>query len=80
MDLHTSAIIAVLGTVAVVGPEETLELFETSKAKLIATCLAYFCVHFGTVKIFKVFVYPQFLSPLRNVPGPKVRSPFFPSF
>jgi hypothetical protein len=36
--------------------------------------LSAFVLLYATLKVYRLFVYPIWLSPLRDLPGPKVRT------
>jgi hypothetical protein len=41
----------------------------------LTTLLALFLAQYLLLKIYRVFIWPNFFSPLRKLPGPKVRPP-----
>lgn len=41
----------------------------------IRTTIALFLAQYLAVKIYRIFLYPKYFSPLRNVPGPTVSTP-----
>lgn len=40
--------------------------------------LSFFSVQWLVIKFYRVFIYPNFFSPLRGIPGPKVLKLPFP--
>ncbi|KAK3352674.1 cytochrome P450 3A5 [Lasiosphaeria hispida] len=67
-DLQVTAFAAFLEAVALSGLQGTLEF---SAAALLPQFLAYFIAQYALVKLYRLAVFPHFVSPLRNVPGPK---------
>lgn len=50
-------------------------LVATPKHSLIQISLILLLTHYSLLKFYRVFIYPFYFSPLRNVPGPKACPP-----
>jgi hypothetical protein len=75
MDLRTCAIISLLETIALVPVKPPLALTRSFRIFIPLLLLQY-----AAVKIYRLFVYPFFFSPLRHPPGPTVsRKPLIPN-
>jgi hypothetical protein len=42
--------------------------------EVIATLIGVYVSLFLASKVYRIFIYPYYVSPLRNLPGPKVSS------
>lgn len=57
-----------LGLINLLKPAIFKPFFAPSNSTVIAVFLA----HYVAIKIYRIFLYPHFFSPLRHLPGPKV--------
>ena len=62
--------------VALSAAEAMVLQLRTRQSRVVTaqSFLVFFILQYLAVKVWNLLVYPAFLSPLRNVPGPKVRS------
>ncbi|KAK0715540.1 cytochrome P450 3A5 [Lasiosphaeris hirsuta] len=67
-DIQVSAFTALLEAVALSGLQGTLRF---SAAALLPQFLAYFIVQYALIKLYRLAIFPHFVSPLRHIPGPK---------
>jgi hypothetical protein len=67
MDVQISIAFASLGILAFISPQE---LYSRHTFLIWATCLA---IQYLLLKVYRIFIYPFYVSPLRHLPGPKVR-------
>ena len=68
MDLQVCAVLSLIETLAVVPLKELLVTAGSLKIFLLLLLGQY-----ASVKIYRLFIYPAFFSPLRHLPGPTVR-------
>lgn len=72
MDIQTCAVLSALETVAWVGFHEYRSLALTTRKELVAVFSVFFLVQYFCAKIYRIFIYPVHVSPLRHLPTPKV--------
>ncbi|KAH8847789.1 hypothetical protein MCOR27_001908 [Pyricularia oryzae] len=71
MDIQTCAVLSALETVAWVGFHEYRSLALTTRKELVAVFSVFFLVQYFCAKIYRIFIYPVHVSPLRHLPTPK---------
>lgn len=42
---------------------------------VLKSLLGLLLLHYAVIKCYRMFIYPYWFSPLRHLPGPKVRCP-----
>ena len=72
MDIQLTAILSASELVALTGLQRVTQLAHEDPSVLIATFLTYFTIQYALLKFYRIVIYPNFISPLRNLPGPKV--------
>ena len=72
MDLEVSVALSVAETISLIGLKS---LRETPLLTIFATFAGFFFSQYALVKTYRVVLYPRLFSPLRHLPGPKVRPP-----
>ena len=79
MDIAACAVTSLLGRFAWVHLEEPLA--RSAPLPSIRSSTVFFILfsfQYALIKTYRLFVYPYFRSPLRNLPGPKVNIPISP--
>ncbi|TLD30520.1 hypothetical protein PspLS_02442 [Pyricularia sp. CBS 133598] len=71
MDIQTCAVLSALETVAWAGFHEYRSLALTTRKELVAVFSVFFLVQYLCIKIYRIFIYPVHVSPLRHLPTPK---------
>lgn len=72
MDIQLIGFISVVETVVMTGLKESWNLATTPRSVLIQIFLELFLVQYLVVKLYRIFIYPFYVSPLRHLPTPKV--------
>ena len=70
--LKACAALSLAETVGLVGPGN---LRSAPLASLITTFSSLVALQYCIVLVYNVLIYPLFVSPLRNIPGPRVSAP-----
>lgn len=75
MDHQLSAILSAGELLCFNGPQQVARLIHEEPSALIVPFLTLLAIQYGLLKLYRIFIYPHFVSPLRHLPGPK-DSPF----
>ncbi|KAK0702076.1 cytochrome P450 [Lasiosphaeria miniovina] len=78
MSSHLVALAALAEVVAWAAWHKSLslDLAMPLALTLVSRFFAYFALQYGALKFYHVVVYPNYVSPLRHLPGPKDNFPF----
>ncbi|KAH9993277.1 cytochrome P450 [Xylariaceae sp. FL0662B] len=71
MYFRVCSCIALVQTLLVSAWSKTHEFPLSSPADRVLLFFGLLGLQWGSVKVYRVFIYPLFFSPLRNIPGPK---------
>ncbi|OTA92454.1 hypothetical protein M434DRAFT_396436 [Hypoxylon sp. CO27-5] len=77
MDFQICFCLALVETVIVSALSPTHKIFSYLPTSNSLVFLALFALQWGLFKIYCIFIYPAFFSPLRSIPGPKDNHFFF---
>lgn len=77
MDFQICFCLALVETVIVSALSPAYTIFSYLPASSTLLFLALFGLQWGLFKIYRIFLYPAFFSPLRGIPGPKDNHLFF---
>ncbi|KAK3687736.1 cytochrome P450 3A5 [Podospora appendiculata] len=75
MDLQLTVVLSVLEVVVLTGLQRTVDIAQTSPLTLTNAFFIHFLLQYGALKIYRIFIVPHYLSPLRHLPGPKDNFP-----
>lgn len=74
MDIVACAVTSLLGKLAWARLKDLVSNASLASVTPSTVFLGLFSFQYAVVKIYRIFVYPYFLTPLRRLPGPKVWS------
>jgi hypothetical protein len=78
MDFQVSALLSLAEAVLLAGGAQGGRFIFQPDELPIVDILRYFVlcffVQYGAFKFYRIVIYPHFVSPMRHLPGPKVRS------
>lgn len=72
MDIVACALTSLLGKFAWVHLRDLVSYASPTSIAPSAVFLGLFSFQYAVVKVYRLFVYPYLLTPLRRLPGPKV--------
>jgi len=78
MDLQLAATLSLSETVIWARLSEAS--LQTSYWSIITQVLLYFALRYSALKAYRLIIYPNFVSPLRHLPGPKDGYPLLGQF
>lgn len=65
--------LAICATLTVIESYLPLGNLRAEKASNFNRIIILFLVHYCLLKFYRIYIYPRYFSPLRHLPGPRVR-------